>query len=198
MLGLVVGFAARQTLGNMVAGVMLAITQPIRIGDRVTFEEVTGRVDDLTLSYTYIDPGDGDLVVIPNESIVSGTIYNHSTGDRAAPVTVSAWVPADADLGRAERGAEGGRGRRHGARRRVDARGHPARGQGAAGAATAPGSATRRRRCASARRGRCKSAGLLARETDPTAALAQYPFCDDAAPAPASRRRGHGSVAASC
>ena len=101
VLGLVIGLAARQTLGNMVAGVMLAVTQPIRIGDRVTFEEVTGRVDDLTLSYTYIDPGDGDLVVIPNESIVSGIVYNHSTGDRGAPITATAWLPPDADVDRA-------------------------------------------------------------------------------------------------
>jgi small-conductance mechanosensitive channel len=101
VLGLVVGLAARQTLGNMVAGVTLAITQPIRIGDRITFEEVTGRVDDLTLSYTYIDPGDGDLVVVPNERIVSGTVFNHSTGDRGAPVTASAWVPPETDVTRA-------------------------------------------------------------------------------------------------
>jgi small-conductance mechanosensitive channel len=102
VLGLVIGFAARQSLGNMVAGVVLAVTQPMRIGDRVTFEETTGRVDDISLTYTYIDPGDGRLVVIPNESIVSGTVFNHSTGDRAAPVTVSAWVPAATDLDRAE------------------------------------------------------------------------------------------------
>lgn len=103
VLGLVIGLAARQTLGNLVAGVMLAVTQPIRIGDRITFEEVTGRVDDLTLSHTYIDPGDGDLVVIPNEAMVSGTIFNHSTGDRAAPVTASAWLPPGADLEEARR-----------------------------------------------------------------------------------------------
>jgi small-conductance mechanosensitive channel len=102
VLGLVIGFAARQSLGNMVAGVMLAITQPMRIGDRITFEETTGRVDDVTLTYTYIDPGDGRLVVVPNESIVSGTVFNHSTGDRGAPVTVSTWVPATTDLERAE------------------------------------------------------------------------------------------------
>jgi small-conductance mechanosensitive channel len=102
VLGLVVGFAARQSLGNMVAGVSLAVTQPFRIGDRVTFEDTTGRVDDITLTYTYLDPGDGRLVVIPNESIVSGTVFNHSTGDRGAPVTVSAWVPAATDLDRAE------------------------------------------------------------------------------------------------
>jgi len=102
VLGLVIGLAARQTLGNLVAGVMLAVTQPIRIGDRVTFEEVTGRVDDLTLSYTYIDPGNGDLVVVPNEKIVSGELTNHSTGDRGAPVTIKALLPADADVAKAE------------------------------------------------------------------------------------------------
>jgi small-conductance mechanosensitive channel len=54
VLGLVVGFAARQTLANAVAGVLLAITQPIRIGDLVTFEEATGTVEDIRLTYTYI------------------------------------------------------------------------------------------------------------------------------------------------
>src|SRR3978361_1839941 len=44
VLGLVVGFAARQTLANVVAGLLLAITQPIRIGDLVTFEGATGIV----------------------------------------------------------------------------------------------------------------------------------------------------------
>jgi small-conductance mechanosensitive channel len=101
VLGLVIGLAARQPLGNMVAGVIIAITQPIRIGDRISFEEVTGRVDDITLSYTYLDPGDGDLVVIPNEKIVSGTVFNHSTGDRGAPITAVAWVPPGTDLARA-------------------------------------------------------------------------------------------------
>jgi small-conductance mechanosensitive channel len=103
VLGLVVGFAARQTIGNLVAGIMLAISQPIRIGDQVTFEEDTGRVDDLTLSYTYLDPGDGRLMVIPNEKLAGGTIFNHSTGNQSAPVAVSVWVPPDADVGLARR-----------------------------------------------------------------------------------------------
>jgi small-conductance mechanosensitive channel len=107
VLGLVVGLAARQSLGNMVAGILVAIAQPIRIGDRVTFEDTTGRVADITLTYTYLDPGDGRMVVIPNESIVSGTVFNHSTGDRAAPITVNAWVPATADVGRAEDALKG-------------------------------------------------------------------------------------------
>jgi small-conductance mechanosensitive channel len=103
VLGLVLGLAARQTIGNLVAGIMLSITQPIRIGDRVTFEEQTGRVDDITLSYTYIDPGDGRLIVVPNERLAAGIVFNHSTGDQSAPVAASVWLPADSDIERARR-----------------------------------------------------------------------------------------------
>ena len=75
------------------AGILLAITQPIRIGDSVTIEDETGRVDDLTLSYTYLDPGDGRLVVVPNEKVVTSIVFNRSTGDRSAPAPSSVWVP---------------------------------------------------------------------------------------------------------
>ena len=52
------GLRARQTLANLVAGIMMR-SPTVRIGDTVTIGEDTGRVDDLTLSYTYIDPGTG-------------------------------------------------------------------------------------------------------------------------------------------
>src|SRR5215470_5569671 len=52
VIALIVGFAAQHTLGNMVAGVQIGISQPFRIGDKVTFEETEGRVTDITLSYT--------------------------------------------------------------------------------------------------------------------------------------------------
>ncbi len=81
VIGLIIGFAAQHTIANMVAGVQLAITQPIRIGDRISFEEVSGRVTDLTLSYTYVDPGDGTAIVIPNQMLVDGIVHNHSTED---------------------------------------------------------------------------------------------------------------------
>ncbi|HJX33405.1 MAG TPA: mechanosensitive ion channel domain-containing protein [Solirubrobacterales bacterium] len=84
VIGLVIGFAAQHTIANMVAGVQLAITQPIRIGDRISFEEESGRVTDITLSYTYVDPGDGSAVVIPNQMLVDGIVHNHSTGDTQA------------------------------------------------------------------------------------------------------------------
>jgi small-conductance mechanosensitive channel len=84
VLAAIVGFAAQHTIGNMVAGVQLAVSQPIKIGDRITFEEVTGRVTDITLSYTYVNPGDGTAVVIPNQLLVEGVVHNLSTEDTQA------------------------------------------------------------------------------------------------------------------
>ena len=84
VLAAIVGFAAQHTIANMVAGVQLAVSQPIKIGDRVSFEEVEGRVTDITLSYTYVDPGDGTAVVIPNQLLVEGILHNLSTEDTQA------------------------------------------------------------------------------------------------------------------
>jgi small-conductance mechanosensitive channel len=101
VLTLIVGLAARQVLANPMAGLLLAVAQPIRIGDSVTIEGETGRVDDLTLSYTFVDTGDGRLMVVPNETVVTSVVFNRSTGDRTAPPAASIWLPPGADLGRA-------------------------------------------------------------------------------------------------
>jgi small-conductance mechanosensitive channel len=101
VLGLVVGFAARQTLANAVAGVLLAITQPIRIGDLVTFEEATGSVEDIRLTYTYIRTEDGTRVVVPNERLAQSTVQNHTIADPRVRVEVSVWLQPDVDVVRA-------------------------------------------------------------------------------------------------
>jgi len=81
ILAAIVGFAAQHSIANVVAGVTLAVAQPFRIGDRIAFEEISGRVLDITLSYTYVDPGDGTSVVIPNQLLVEGVVHNLSTAD---------------------------------------------------------------------------------------------------------------------
>jgi len=101
VLGLVVGFAARQTLANAIAGILLAITQPIRIGDLVTFEEETGEVEDMKLTYTYIRLGDGRRLIVPNERLASSSVMNHTIAERRVQVEVSVWLPPDADLDKA-------------------------------------------------------------------------------------------------
>ena len=84
VIGLIVGFAAQNTISNVIAGVLIAVAKPIRIGDRVTFEETAGRVTDITLSYTFLDPGDGSSYVIPNQLLVEGIVHNHSADDTQA------------------------------------------------------------------------------------------------------------------
>jgi small-conductance mechanosensitive channel len=77
----IIGLAAQHTLSNLIAGIQIAISQPIKIGDRITFEEIEGRVVDVTLSYTYLNPGDESTYVIPNSMLLEGIVHNHSTGD---------------------------------------------------------------------------------------------------------------------
>ncbi|HEU0024695.1 MAG TPA: mechanosensitive ion channel domain-containing protein [Thermoleophilaceae bacterium] len=101
VLGLVVGFAARATLANAIAGVMLAITQPIRIGDLVTFEEQTGEVEDVKLTYTYLRLDDGSRLVVPNESLAQSSVKNHTVVDPRVRIEVSVWLPPGADADRA-------------------------------------------------------------------------------------------------
>jgi small-conductance mechanosensitive channel len=101
VLGLVLGFAARQTLANGVAGILLAITQPIRIGDLVSFEDVTGTVEDIRVTYTYIRTDDGTRYVVPNERLAQNPVQNHTIAEARIRVEVSVWIPPDADLMRA-------------------------------------------------------------------------------------------------
>jgi small-conductance mechanosensitive channel len=101
VLGLVIGFAARQTLANLIAGILLAITQPIRIGDLVTFEGESGVVEDVRLSYTYLRAEDGRRVIVPNERLAASTIENFTIIDPSIEVEVTIGLPPDADPSRA-------------------------------------------------------------------------------------------------
>ena len=101
VLGLVVGFAARQTLANAIAGILLAITQPIRIGDLVTFEDETGEVEDIRLTYTYLRLDDGRRLIVPNEQLAQTPVENHTVVDPRVQVGVDLWLPHGADADRA-------------------------------------------------------------------------------------------------
>ncbi|HKH22267.1 MAG TPA: mechanosensitive ion channel domain-containing protein [Solirubrobacterales bacterium] len=109
VLGIIIGFAGRQVIANLVSGVLIAFTQPIRIGDLVSIgDEVHGRVVDIALTYTRVDAGDGGLIVVPNEKVATDVVINHSAGNSAAPITVDVWLPPDADVEEARRTLERG------------------------------------------------------------------------------------------
>lgn len=93
----VVGFAARQTLANAVAGILLAVVQPIRIGDLVTVEDQTGTVEDVGLTYTWLRTGADARILIPNERLAGGILRNDSIRSGTVSTEVSVWIPAAAD-----------------------------------------------------------------------------------------------------
>ena len=60
VLGIIVGFAAQRTLGNFIAGLLIAFTQPVRLGDVVAIEDVEGVVEEVGLIYTFVRTEAGD------------------------------------------------------------------------------------------------------------------------------------------
>jgi small-conductance mechanosensitive channel len=93
----VVGFASRQVLANAIAGMVLAVTQPLRIGDLVTFEGETGTVEDVSLTYTWLRTGSDARLIIPNERLAAGVLRNDSIRSPTVALEVSAWLAPEAD-----------------------------------------------------------------------------------------------------
>jgi small-conductance mechanosensitive channel len=106
VLGIIVGFASQRTLGNFVAGLLIAITQPVRLGDRVTYAGEQGVIEDIGLTYTFIRTSDDARLVVPNEELASDTIRNSTIRSRKSFAEVTVQVPLSADLGAAVEGLQ--------------------------------------------------------------------------------------------
>jgi len=99
VIGIVVGFASQRTLGNFVAGLLIAFTQPLRLGDDVVIESIEGTVEEIGLIYTFVRTEGGDRLVIPNEKLASDTIRNSTIRSREKVAEISLQVPLGQDLG---------------------------------------------------------------------------------------------------
>jgi small conductance mechanosensitive channel len=99
VIGIVVGFASQRTLGNFVAGLLIAFTQPLRLGDDVVVENIEGTVEEIGLIYTFVRTENGDRLVIPNEKLASDTIRNSTIRSREKVAEISLQVPLGQDLG---------------------------------------------------------------------------------------------------
>ncbi len=63
--GIVLGFAAQRTLGNLIAGFQIAIAQPIRLDDIVVINDELGSVEEITLTYVVVQLWDDRRLVLP-------------------------------------------------------------------------------------------------------------------------------------
>lgn len=63
--GIVIGFAAQRSLQTLIAGIQIAITQPVRLGDIVVVEKENGRVEEITLTYVVVRLWDERRIIVP-------------------------------------------------------------------------------------------------------------------------------------
>jgi small-conductance mechanosensitive channel len=99
VVGIVVGFASQRTLGNFVAGLLIAFTQPVRLGDNVVIEDTAGVVEEIGLIYTFVRTENDDRLVIPNEKLASDTIRNSTIRSREKVAEITVQVPLGRDVG---------------------------------------------------------------------------------------------------
>jgi len=94
VIGLVIGFASQRTIGNVVAGVLIAVSQPLRLGDEVEVEGTQGVVEEIGLTYTWIRTRDNDRLVVPNERLASEPIRNSTIRSAESYTEASIEVPS--------------------------------------------------------------------------------------------------------
>ena len=85
---LVLGVAFSVPLGNIGAGILLSLSQPVRIGDRITVGDVTGTAEEITLVHTIVKTDQGLTAFVPNSQMVTSTVVNRSLDDPRRLVSV--------------------------------------------------------------------------------------------------------------
>ncbi len=76
--GIAIGFAAQDSIANIIAGFLIFIDKPFQVGDWVTVSDQYGMVRDITLRTTRIRTNNNTYVVIPNKRIIDEVLVNHS------------------------------------------------------------------------------------------------------------------------
>src|ERR687887_93889 len=102
-LALILGFALSTPLGNLGSGILLGLTQPVRLGDRVTVDmdrgqTHTGAVEKISLAFTTLITDEGRKIFVPNLTMAKNVIINHSRGDRRRAVNIRLPVAIDAPV----------------------------------------------------------------------------------------------------
>lgn len=92
-----VGFAFKDIFENFLAGVLILLREPMRIGDFIECNGVEGRVEEITLRDTYIRQVDGQLVLVPNAMLFQNAVYV-VTDQTTRRITVMCGVAYDEDV----------------------------------------------------------------------------------------------------
>jgi len=98
--GLIVGLAAQKVIANFLAGLQIAFTGPINIGDVVVIEGEWGRIEEITTTYVILKIWDERRLIVPFSKIIDSTFYNWSRSSSEVLGTIYIYadyqVPIDA------------------------------------------------------------------------------------------------------
>lgn len=104
-MGIVVGLAAQETLGNVISGLLMMFSRPFELGDWIELNDYSGVVTDITVINTRLETFDGELVSVPNQMVSSSAINNISRrGQLRVKKTVG--IDYEADFEKAKEIAE--------------------------------------------------------------------------------------------
>ena len=106
--GVAIGFAAKETLSNLIAGIMLIIDRPFEVGDRIEVwsapknSATWGDVVDIGFRATKIRTTYNIVIIIPNNEIMMRDIINYTTLDGKIRVRINIGIAYDADIEKAK------------------------------------------------------------------------------------------------
>ena len=101
VMGIVVGFAAQTVVANALSGIFLHIDRPLKLGDPVQVENISGHVIDISIFSTKIKTWDGNIVRIPNDKLFSTLITNY-TASVARRIEFKIGISYSSDIGKAK------------------------------------------------------------------------------------------------
>ena len=100
-LGVGIGLGLQKLAANYIAGFTILIDRSIRLGDMVTVDGRFGAISKVTSRYVVVRSLDGIEAIVPNETLVTTTVLNHSYSTRSVRLSITVQFPYDGDIDRA-------------------------------------------------------------------------------------------------
>jgi len=103
VLAIILGFAIQKPISNISSGILMALFEPFRIGDRIKIGDDYGDVEDINLRHTVINTWDNKRIVVPNSKMDDINIVNYTLGDEAVIRVVEVGISYDSDIDKARK-----------------------------------------------------------------------------------------------
>lgn len=98
--GIVIGFAAKDIIGNLIGGLVLILDKPFRVGDVIKIKDVFGKIEDISIRTTTIRTFDGEIVTVPNAMAMNEIVINRTLDNTFYRINFSIGVDYDSDIDR--------------------------------------------------------------------------------------------------